>query len=58
MHLNTRVLEQVGVDAVEARNLLVLVGEEARPVEALLLEVPAVGGGVVHVVRVVRAVDL
>ena len=54
--LDARILEQVGVDAVEAGDLLVLVGDEARPVEALALEVPAVGGGVVHVVRVVGAV--
>mmetsp|Transcript_2928 Transcript_2928/g.8050 ORF Transcript_2928/g.8050 Transcript_2928/m.8050 type:complete len:497 (-) Transcript_2928:433-1923(-) len=55
-HLHAPVLEHVGVDPVQARDLLVLVGDEAGPVKTFLFYIPPVGGGVVDVMRKVCAI--
>ncbi|MCH9019225.1 MAG: DUF1549 domain-containing protein [Proteobacteria bacterium] len=51
------VLEHPPVDAVEPRDLVVLVGDQPRPVEAALADRPAEALGVLEVVREVRGVD-
>ena len=54
---DARVVEQLGVDAVQPRDLDVLVRDQALPLEAGRADVPAVRGGVGEVVPVVRGVD-
>jgi hypothetical protein len=44
------------VDAVQARDLAVLVLEQRRPVEARLADAPAVGGGDLEILAPVRGV--
>jgi hypothetical protein len=60
MDLHAGLLQDALVDAVEAQNFLVLVGEQRLPVETRLAarrtECPAVGGGDVEILAPVRGV--
>jgi hypothetical protein len=54
--LHPGLLQHALVDAVEAGDLLVLVGEQRWPVEARLADCPAIGGGDVEILAPVRGV--
>jgi hypothetical protein len=56
MDFHARLLQDVFVDAVEARDFLVLVGEQRLPVEARLADSPTIGGGDVEILSPVRGV--
>jgi hypothetical protein len=56
MNLNAGLLQDALVDAVEARDFLVLVGEQRLPVEMGLAGGPAIGGGDVEILAPVRGV--
>jgi hypothetical protein len=56
MNLHTRIRQRALVDAVQARDFLVLVGEQRWPVEARLADRPAVSGGDVEILAPVRGV--
>ena len=56
MDLDAGIDEDALVDAVQARDLAVLVGEQRRPVEARLADAPAVGGSELEILAQVRRV--
>jgi hypothetical protein len=56
VNLDPGLLQDALVDAVEARDFLVLVGEQRLPVEARLADRPAVGGSDMEILAPVRGV--
>ena len=55
--LDARLLEIAAVDAFEPRDLLVLVGDQGRPVEARRADRPAEAGGIGELVGEPRRID-
>src|SRR6185312_11243811 len=56
-HCDAGLFEQGDVDAVEPVELLVLGGDELRPVEAALADLPAIAGGILELLGEMRAID-